>query len=628
MMNLTLSLHNRKMIVDRIEDFYILCVYQHNYSKDQYSFLKKRYDQSKVIELPEVNQTLSAKSFIVWAKNYEQNESLFYNIRMHARQETVVEISKALTSYYIEQHPFIEKKLNNPLILDELLYTLQLLIRQTEFLSDEQWLQFYYALTNELKDYIIDEILQKLSLIEVQKMEDEQFNYLFFDFISSQLEKKGPFNQFIVDSTNRYLSHWVTQIIKELSESGKLDQAFNPLMEERSKRGEFAQHFTVENHLYVMNNLPYQIIREAIYKNNFVPSHYSPFPTATIMKGNTEGQIEINPIIGVQPIQYAWEQVEKISDIDVDVFDALCNFYLSKKRQSNEVVQISVSDLLNYRGLKPKRSGEGRRGGYDAKQKQQIMQSLSNIQSIRLNLTKLLSFEKSRPKYTKLAGRTFLFKNNIGQDTVIYPDEVVKTIYFTLDEAFATYLSGTGRQIALQHMRALQYHPTQQLYEKRLCRYLSWRWRTQARKGDYITPNSMQTMLDSIGITMNERLPSRTRERFERALDQLQIDGVIQSWQYDKWDEAIAEYKGWGRVWLSTGVIIEPPKSIIKQYAKIEKRTSKKVVEIVSLKEYRMQKNYSIIELAETLDVSISELSEMERGKRPLSKRVVQWMNE
>lgn len=627
-MNLTLSLQKRKAIADRIEDFYILCVYQHNYNKDQYSFLKKRYDQSKVIELPEVSQTLSAKSFIVWAKNYEQNEALFYNIRMHARQETVVEISKALTNYFIEQHPFIEKKLKNPIILDELLHNIQLLIRQTEFLSDEQWLQFYYALTNELKDYIIDEILQKLPLSEVQQMADEQFNYLFFDFISNQLEKKGPFNQFIVDATNRYLSHWVTQIIKELSVGEKLNQVFQHLMEERSKSGEFAQQFTVENHLYVMNNLPYQIIREAIYKNNFTSSHYSHFPTATIMKGNTEGQIEINPIIGEHPIQYAWEQAERISDIDVDVLDALCNFYLSKKRQANEIVEMSISDLLNYRGLKPKRSGEGRRGGYDAKQKQQIMQSLSNIQSIRLNLTKLLSFEKGRPKYTKLAGRTFLFKNSKGQDTVLHPNEVVKTVHFTLDEAFAAYLTGTGRQVALQHMRALQYHPTQQLYEKRLCRYLSWRWRTQARKGDYITPNSLQTMLDSIGITMNERLPSRTRERFERALDQLQVDGVIQSWQYDKWDEAIAEYKGWGRVWLSTGVIIEPPKSIMKQYGTIEKRTTKKVVEVISLKEYRMKKNYSIIELAETLGLSISELSEMERGKKPLSKKVVQWMNE
>ncbi|MEG0381514.1 MAG: XRE family transcriptional regulator, partial [Kurthia sp.] len=216
----------------------------------------------------------------------------------------------------------------------------------------------------------------------------------------------------------------------------------------------------------------------------------------------------------------------------------------------------------HYRGLKPKRSGDGRRGGYDAKQKAQVIQSLANIQSIKMNLTKLQSFEKGKPKNIKLEGRTFLFIDEDGQDMIFDLETMPKNIYFTIDTAFASYLSGAGRQVALQHKKALHYHPTQQLYEKRLCRYLSWRWRIQARKGNYLIPNTISTMLDSIGIALNERLPSRTRERLERALDQLQEDGIIQSWQYEKWDEGITEFKGWARIWLESGIIIEPPEAI------------------------------------------------------------------
>lgn len=625
-MDLSASLQERKAIADRIEEFYILCIYPHHYRKTALNLLNKKYDSSKVIELANLQQLEIMKSFIVWAKHYEQNEALFYSIRMQSRQETLIEMSKALIIYYIEQYPEIEKKLKNPIILEEILEDLQTLIRSSEFITEGQWKSFYEGLTYEVKYYIVDKLLQSSSFSDLQEMHTDELNYLFFDYMSIQLEGDNVFNQFMVDATNRYMEHWIGELIKEFTNKNHFKQVFRRVTDGRSKIGEFAQQFTVENHLFVMNNLPYQIIREAIYKNNFKTSHHSPFPTTIIIKGNTEGRIEINPIIGENPIQYAWEQVEKISDIDVDVFDALCNFYLSKNRQLNEVLTISISDLLNYRGLKPKRSGDGRRGGYDAKQKKQIMQSLTNIQSIKLNLTKLLSFEKGKPTYKELTGRTFLFKNSQGRDTVLTPNQPSKDIHFTLDEAFATYLAGTGRQVALQHMKALQYHPTQQLYEKRICRYLSWRWRTQARKGNYMTPNIISTILDSIGVSINERLPSRTRERFERALDQLQKDGVIHSWQYDKWDEAIAEFKGWGRVWLGTGIVIEPPKSIIKQYFNIEKKTTKKTDKNATLKEIRLQNNFSLIELAEQLSLSISELSEMERGKRPLSKKILQWM--
>lgn len=628
-MNLIVSLQNLKTIADRIEEFYILCIYPHAYRRTKINVLKKQYDQSKVIELNDDLHVASlSKSFIVWAKNYQQNEALFYNIRMQARQETIIEISKSLVVYCIEEERALEKKLKNPLILEEILEELQKLIRNSSFMTEERWSKFINDLTNEVKYYIIERILQQSKFDDLQNLTDDELNYLFFDFISIQLEGENEFSQFMIEATNRYMEQWLVEILAELTRLKLLQRVFSKLSEGRGKISGLAEQFTVEKHLFVMNNLPYQIIRETIYKNNFKTTPYSSFPTAAILKGNTEGYIEINPIIGENPVQYAWEQLESISDIDVDVFDALCNFYLSKNRQANELVTITMTDLLNYRGLKPKRSGEGRRGGYDAKQKKQIMQSLTNIQSIKLNLTKLRSFEKGKPTYTKLVGRTFLFKNAQGRDLALLPNEALKEIYFTLDDAFSSYLAGTGRQVALLHMRALQYHPTQQLYEKRLCRYLSWRWRTQARKGDYMTANMMSTILESIGVTMNERLPSRTRERVERALDQLQTDGVIQSWQYDKWDENIAEFKGWGRVWLRTGIVIEPPKSIVKQYANIEKKTIKKVGKLATLKEIRLQKNYSLIELAELLSLSITELSDMERGKRPLCKKIIQWMND
>lgn len=623
---MAVSVTEQMEVAERIEDFYILCVYEQYSMKKHVQFLQKEFNQSKIIELPEVHHTFHAKSFVVWAKTYEQNEALFYNIRMQARKETVMEIEKALVAYHFEEHPTLEKKLKNPAILDETMHELQQLIQQTTFLSDERWLTFYYDFKNQVKNWVIVKLLDHVSIEELRQMNDTDLNYLFFDFFSQQLAEKGEFMQVMTDATNAYLEKWLEEILCELKKTNQLPKILHHLQDEKTKMGEFTAQFTVENHLFVMNNLPYQLVREAIYKKNFEHHIGSPYPTAIVLKGNTEGRFEINPFVRDHALQYAWEQVGKISDIDVDVFDALCNVFLSRKRQPNELIKMTITDLLHYRGLKPKRSGDGRRGGYDHKQKIQIMQSLCNIQSIHMSLTKLLSFEKGTPQYTTLKGRTFLFKDALGQDFALSPHEPVKEIYFSLDEAFAHYLMGAGRQVALQHMKALHYHPTQQLHEKRLSRYLSWRWRTQARKADYLAPNAIRTLLDSIGIPMNERLPSRTRERLEKALDQLEADGVIQSWQYEKWDESIAEFKGWAKIWLETGIIIEPPVAILKQYATIERKTTKKVEKKKTLKEVRQQRNYSLLQLAEELQLSISELGEMERGLRPLTKKVQNWL--
>jgi hypothetical protein len=42
------------------------------------------------------------------------------------------------------------------------------------------------------------------------------------------------------------------------------------------------------------------------------------------------------------------------------------------------------------------------------------------------------------------------------------------------------------------------------------------------------------TLLDAVGVHVNERKPSETRTRLEKALDALLQDNVIAAWQYDR----------------------------------------------------------------------------------------------
>ncbi|GEK34603.1 hypothetical protein [Kurthia sibirica] len=572
MMNRLISRQQRQEVAARINDFYILCIYSNAKMTNKYDFLTHKFDNSAVIELSETTFNLTSKSFIVWDKSYAENEGIFFSIRMQARQETIIGLSKALVSYYLKKNDTSIGKFKDTYVIDDVLLAIQKLIYASNCLNEEEWRHFYQDFRDEVKLWVIEGMLKTRSIEELTALSDEDMNDEFFICMTEQLEKHQPFKDFMVQSTTVYLQKWIDELILEFTEKEQFQRVLDELQVKRTRNESILLSFTTDQHLFVMNNMPYQIVREAIYKNNFTNNPFSSFPVTTIYKGNTEGQIELRPLVKKNPIEFAWHQSSTISDIDVDVFDALCNIYLSKKRVTKEVIRTELVDLLKFRGLKPKRSGDGRRGGFDVKQKQQIMQSLCNIQSIYMNLSKVLSYENGKPQITNLQGRTFLFKDEQFNDHQVDAEKPTKYIYFAIDDVFEAYLAGSGRQIALQHMKALHYHPVQQLYEKRLCRYLSWRWRTVARKGGFQTPNTISTMFESIGMKLNERTPSRTRERFERALDQLQLDGVIDSWQYDKWDEIIADMKGWSRVWFETGVVIKPPKAITEQYKKIEQK--------------------------------------------------------
>jgi DNA-binding XRE family transcriptional regulator len=160
-----------------------------------------------------------------------------------------------------------------------------------------------------------------------------------------------------------------------------------------------------------------------------------------------------------------------------------------------------------------------------------------------------------------------------------------------------------------------------------LARYLSWQWRIQARQGEYSRPYRVNTLLEAVGEQLNERRPSATRDRLEKALDTLQQDGVIASWQYDRWDEAIAQQRGWGQVWTQATLLLDPPQVIRETYKSLQSHRSRdrdKDEEILELKEAKplQQSRQTGQEAAAALavDESLAQRIKLHRKKMGLSQ--------
>src|SRR5690625_1045507 len=204
-----------------------------------------------------------------------------------------------------------------------------------------------------------------------------------------------------------------------------------------------------------------------------------------------------------------------------------------------------------------------------------MLKSLSFIRNLWINLEELIVYEKGKRVEKALQGRAFIYKD-INYNYWEFEDPTINSrLLVKIVGAFEKFRYGCGSQVKLRPGRALEYDPYREVWEKKVTRYLSWRWRTQARKGSYLQPHKISTLLEKLGVKLNKRTPSRVRDRLEKALDVLEEDSVISSWQYGEWDESISLKNGWLRIWKNSTIIISPPEEIIEHYQPLERTQSK-----------------------------------------------------
>ncbi len=407
-------------------------------------------------------------------------------------------------------------------------------------------------------------------------------------------------------------------------------------------------------HFTVMSTAHYQAVRDALPKKAFHQTEGSPWPTARLDKGRAHGYAQLRPAtMDMRPLmppeeieawaKLMWQQREELSDLDADALDTLSAIWLLQARSPEDNAIADVDDILAMRGLKPKQGGQGRRGGYEPEQRTTMLRSLSHIQNLWLHMTAMEVYEdagtgRRRRKPTTLAvqSRAFVITDRMGQLRLDGWLDVQKFI-FRPGQVFAHFLFGPGRQTALLSAHALRYDPHNQIWEKRLARYLSWQWRTRARTGAYLQPYRVATLLEAVGIRMDPRRASRIRVRLEKTLDTLREDGVIAAWQYDRWDETLTERRGWAQYWLQATILIEPPDTIMDTYQSIEQHEEPKQKALSAptalggrLKYQRQALRLTQIQAAEHIGIHQGFFSRIERGRvKPSSaiqKRLERWL--
>jgi hypothetical protein len=263
----------------------------------------------------------------------------------------------------------------------------------------------------------------------------------------------------------------------------------------------------------------------------------------------------------------------KEGDIAADVFDIITAKWLKEAKHFEAMVTVTADDILKARGLTPKTSGTGRRGGFREHQRTEIQQQIDVLSYtwVTVDEMEIVEINKGKRKITKWRGesKAIALTSRFGQ---IREDGSTDAFAWRLrpGDVFAKFLFGPGRQTALLSQRALNYDPYRQRWEKRLTRYLAWLWRISS--GRTQEGLLVKTLFDAIGKSIDVNRPARSRERLEEALDRLQEDQVITAWEYENIDESMTSSRGWWRDWADCKILITAPSTITDQYKKIKSR--------------------------------------------------------
>lgn len=651
--NTNCELAHHQTIANKIDPFQVIIIHDRQPNFFDYNYLLNFPSENvrKKVDANRIFPRVKNETFIVRQQDYENNMDLFFKIRVDARREvhakaTEFMIAKFFSTYESHLAPLL---VNKPTLKWEIINKLydkyDKLVRTHTRLNDEKsWNVFSTWYRTYLMNHTVSEMLKKHDFDTLNALDREVLNELFLEEMRTSFASDDSFLNTFTTDVNVYIEKMVSEILAVFeSEKNSMEQ-INELL---GVSEQISLHQPIEstaktNNLVVMSNAIYQFITEAISNQKFT-FQSDQWPKATIDNTTLAGTLQLLPREEdrtASRMNQLQNDVKTLSEIDVDVLDSLCHMYLA---QLGDRVEIRFDDLLTIRGLKTKLGGTGRRGGFEKEQRIHVMKAFSTIQSLWMEFETVLVYEQGKPVYKKIQGRAFIFTNEDGSLCELHEESLPERLYVTIGEVFDPFLQGTARQVKLLPNQAIEFNPYQRKLEKKLIRYVSWRWRTQARKASYLQPHKISTLLEKIGIQIDSQAPSRIRDRLEKALDLLEEEGVLTFWQYNQWNEDSMSKKGWLRIWLDATIIIAPPDEIVSYYQPINRKksihspttfsvvqTKEEICKNIGsdFKECRINRGLTLKQVSEELNISTSYISNIERGGALPSQNVYKKMKD
>lgn len=282
-----------------------------------------------------------------------------------------------------------------------------------------------------------------------------------------------------------------------------------------------------------------------------------------------------------------WNEVKQIdesmADIMLDVFS-----HLSRNLGEDGATWFFASDHLDNRGLIPKMQadtpgGKKRRAGHRREDMLEISATLSKLQNLWLTIHQFIDEENERSSKKRKRKKTlythkgrllmvegYWYQNELtGEES----DQLLDVGYaigwkIRPGEWLKTFLEWPNRQVAQLCKVLIEYDPYRERHEKRIGRYIMFHGHMQTRGKGSVLTRRIRDILAEVSLLPEKELPRnamREKERFEKAMDILARDRVIDGWRYAVENASLPE-KRWFPTWLDgqVQVFIAPARRLIE----------------------------------------------------------------
>lgn len=383
-------------------------------------------------------------------------------------------------------------------------------------------------------------------------------------------------------------------IAQEFRSDGTINSITN------KKVAKFDENIVPENYLEVNNSAVYYKLRDGIAKNQFEEDENTKLKSYPIEAKDSNGVAQLSSHkdedLRLTNIEEAarWNTLvdgvmSNMDDLTADVLDTITIQWLNEANSPDEFIDFSYEQVLEMCSIsKAKANGIEY---YRVEDKIKVAKRIAALASIFIYLNDenevvVLNDRAETGKHYEV--KREVIKRLFVLDSVVLWRDKNTNEYMGIESCrikpgsfLSSYLYGSNSTTALLSKKALEYNSYRHKYHKRLIRYLTWQWRIRQMFSNLKRPYSIgndKGLLAVMGINQKQK-PNRIRDQLENVLIDLEKEGVISHWEYDKrLDEEQLTKKGWFKNYYSQlGIVILPPKELIKS---MEKLVKKKTVDV------------------------------------------------
>lgn len=295
------------------------------------------------------------------------------------------------------------------------------------------------------------------------------------------------------------------------------------------------------------------------------------------LKGSNilEYKNEESSIISVDESNKLWEQVKQQTDTQVDLAFAAISLCI-RSTEPDHSAWIYAENFLKGRGKKKMTkpvAGENRlavrrTAGYRQEDYQEVGHALFNLEKIWLTIDQPIDVEEYNRKTKKRKQRRYTYKGRL----IIVKGALTQKDLQTTDsdtgmevawhiapgDWLTPFLEMPNRQVAYLSEKALQYDPYRQKWEKYLSRYFFFNGHMNSKGRSCIFNRQVERLLQDCSLEIDRNEHKRTRDHFEKAMNQLVTDGFISRWYYkDHKNGYVPTRRIWLDEWLDLMITIE-----------------------------------------------------------------------